>query len=144
MYKDKLKEKEKFKRYYWNHPFIRLAKAIKKRDKNSKITAKDLWLLAKKQKCKCALTGVKLTNDDISPDHIVPISKGGSSDISNIQLVIKSANLAKHTLSENEFIQLCIDILIYKQGMVPCPLRLTASLADTVAAPGSELNLIKK
>lgn len=110
-YKDKEKEKAKCRKYYWKHPFTRMAKSILKRDKKSIITSKNLWSLAKKQKMICALTGEKLTNKNISPDHIVPLSLGGSSDISNIQLVIKDANLAKHYLSQEKFIDLCKKVI---------------------------------
>ena len=114
-----LLRKEKQKRYYWKHPFLRLAKAIKKRDKSSTIKAIDLFHIAKNQKLICAISGRKLTSDTISPDHIISLSNGGDSSISNIQLVHRSVNYAKHFMEEKEFILLCNDIVSFHKTKYP-------------------------
>jgi hypothetical protein len=113
--RDKEKRKARSRRYYHNHAFIRLAKAIKKKDKNSKITANDLWRIAKKQKMICPISGRKLNNLNISPDHIIPKNNGGISDFNNIQLVTREVNLAKHILNKEELINLCFDILKFNK-----------------------------
>lgn len=95
------------------HPFKWLCIAEKKRNG---ITIKpfDLWKLAKKQKLVCFLTGRKLTVDNISIDHIIPMANGGSTELTNMQLVDYNANLAKHVLTMEELYCLCEDILKYK------------------------------
>lgn len=59
----------------------------------------------------CALTGRRLTNENISPDHIIPISKGGTHDIGNIRLVDRDANIARAALSDEDFLKLCKDVV---------------------------------
>jgi len=81
------------------------------RDLPFAIRAVDLALLAKRQKMLCALTGRRLTNENISPDHIIPISKGGTHDIGNIRLVDRDANIARASLSDEDFLKLCKDVV---------------------------------
>ena len=58
-------------------------------------------LLWKKQKGICALTGKKITQDDARDgvithmDHIIPHSRGGKTEMGNMQLVLAEANLKK-------------------------------------------------
>ena len=59
----------------------------------------------------CALTGRKLTNENISLDHITPVSLGGKTEISNLQFVTLGANRAKGIMSNTELLSLCQDIV---------------------------------
>lgn len=102
---------EKSKSNCFNH----MMKMIRKADKSSTVTKFDLFKIARKQKLLCALTGRKLTIDNISPDHITPKIKGGQSVPKNIQLVTIEANRAKHAMNQNEFIQLCTDIVNFSK-----------------------------
>lgn len=67
---------------------------------------------------KCALTGKPIVLSDVSTwtfDHIVPVSKGGTNDLSNMQLVTKDVNSAKGQLLVSEFIELCKQVVNYNQ-----------------------------
>lgn len=101
----------KAKRHYFNHAFKRLAKGLKHRDKNSTVTKFDIWKIAKRQKLKCVLTGRKLTNANISPDHIIPLSKGGNTTPENIRLVIKEVNLCRQAMTDEEFLDMCKSVV---------------------------------
>ena len=79
----------------------------------------DLWKLAKRQKLICSLTGRKLTRETISLDHIKPYSKGGTNEITNLRLVHIDANMAKQTLNDEEFLQLCKEIVSFKRPPAP-------------------------
>lgn len=122
--KKKLKNKHKaenHKRYYRKHNFLTLLKNLKKNlktkgyDHQLKFTAFDLWCLAKRQKLKCAISGIKLTADNLSIDHIIPLSRGGSSDLSNLQIVDKNVNLIKSTMTVDELLKFC-KIILKKNG----------------------------
>lgn len=44
-------------------------------------------------------------------DHKVPYAKGGTSDIDNLGIVCRDANLAKSDMTIDEFLQLCKEVL---------------------------------
>jgi 5-methylcytosine-specific restriction endonuclease McrA len=79
----------------------------KKNLKKSHLSLHELFGLLEDQDYRCALTGKVLSPDDVAVDHIIPISSGGDFSIKNSQLVSKSANRAKHTMSQEEFLELC-------------------------------------
>jgi 5-methylcytosine-specific restriction endonuclease McrA len=61
----------------------------------------------------CYLSGRKIDLTDTGAyhlDHIIPFSKGGKSDFDNIGVTCKEANIAKSTLSIEDFILLCVDV----------------------------------
>ncbi|MCK9458317.1 MAG: hypothetical protein M0R80_01585 [Proteobacteria bacterium] len=69
--------------------------------------ANDLYNLFLKQNGICPYTGKKLTlGVDASLDHIVPKSRGGSEDVSNLQWVYNQVNFMKIDMFENEFLNL--------------------------------------
>lgn len=52
----------------------------------------------------CAYCGIRLTNQNISRDHRIPLSRGGTNDIRNILPSCLSCNHRKHTMTDAEFI----------------------------------------
>lgn len=75
--------------------------------------AKMLCSLWKEQRGLCSLTGRRLTRWNAEVDHIIPISKGGSNERSNLRWLHKDVNQAKRSLSDDEFIDLCRDVIIH-------------------------------
>jgi 5-methylcytosine-specific restriction endonuclease McrA len=71
------------------------------------VTAKQLLAIVEDQGYKCALSGVELTPETASLDHIVPMSKGGTHTIENVWIVDRRVNGAKGTMTTEEFISLC-------------------------------------
>lgn len=72
------------------------------------------WLdLVIAQKCRCALTGERLTVENVSVDHIVPVSKGGTNELDNLQLLTKKVNLIKRDCED--FIILCKRVLWWQR-----------------------------
>jgi CRISPR/Cas system Type II protein with McrA/HNH and RuvC-like nuclease domain len=65
----------------------------------------------------CYLTGEKIDLNKPSTynlDHIVPSSKGGTNDLSNLGVCLREANFAKGDLSVDELFILCQKILTYR------------------------------
>ncbi len=75
--------------------------------RDGELSVSDLGEMLEQQRYLCALTGERLTPENLALDHIVPISEGGSFAVENSQLVTKAANRAKHTMTQADFIQLC-------------------------------------
>ena len=46
-------------------------------------------------------------------DHIIPLVKGGKHVVSNIQILHKEVNLAKGSLTQEEFIALCREVVAH-------------------------------
>jgi 5-methylcytosine-specific restriction endonuclease McrA len=112
-------ERKQYRKDYYSKRILKkLAWTTNYYCKDGKITAFDLWKIAKKQRLICPLTGEKLTNKNISVDHILPKSNGGTNEISNIRLIILQANRAKQSLTDTELYGLCKKIIECAGGVV--------------------------
>ena len=72
----------------------------------------------------CYLTG--RTIDITKPrtyqfDHKLPRSKGGENSLDNLGITTKEANQAKHNMTEEEFVQLCKDVLVHRGYSITTP-----------------------
>ena len=66
---------------------------------------------------RCYLTGVPINLEETDTyhfDHIIPCSKGGTNDLSNLEICTRSANYAKNDLSLEELYDLCESILAWR------------------------------
>jgi 5-methylcytosine-specific restriction endonuclease McrA len=70
---------------------------IRKYNGGGKFTAKEWQDLKAFYGYKCLRCGKSESEVMITPDHVIPISKGGSNFISNIQPLCLPCNLSKHT-----------------------------------------------
>jgi len=80
------------------------------------LKAEDVRQLLKAQNYCCNLTGVELTPETASIDHIVPLSEGGSHGIENLQVVLREVNRSKGTLSQEDFVSMCVKIATHSGG----------------------------
>jgi 5-methylcytosine-specific restriction endonuclease McrA len=58
----------------------------------------------------CYLTGQPIDLNDTSVyvlDHIIPISRGGTSSLANCGLTLAAANQAKNNMTPQEFVEFC-------------------------------------
>ena len=97
----------KIKTSWW----ARYGKAAEKRNYSFNITPDYVWSIYEEQDMKCRLSGVKI---DFSLDVRDPsypsmdrIDNERGYEVGNIQLVTKTINYMKRTLSQDEFISLC-------------------------------------
>lgn len=84
-----------------------------------KLRLQDLRDLIAGQGYKCALTGVELEPASASADHINPVAKGGQNEIDNIQILHHKVNTAKGTLSNSEFIEMCVEVAVQAGRCMP-------------------------
>lgn len=116
-----IRDERRSKSSYWQksvyhrfcHKFFRqLAGRLNNRCKTQgRVTALQLYSIAKKQRMICPLTGEKLTRNNISLDHIKPVTHGGTNALDNLRFITKAANVAKHTMTDAELVKLCESIL---------------------------------
>jgi hypothetical protein len=84
-----------------------------------RVTVANVMQLLEHQEYRCALTGRKLTPDTASLDHIVPVRCGGAHLVENTQVLHKDVNRAKTTMTSEEFIQLCREVVAHIDGTHP-------------------------
>jgi 5-methylcytosine-specific restriction endonuclease McrA len=69
---------------------------------------------------RCILCGRKITYDNMTLDHIVPLVMNGADDISNLQCTCKACNEFKGSILPDDFMERITEIFIYqtdiKQG----------------------------
>lgn len=68
------------------------------------------------QNYECALSGVELTPQTASADHIVPLSQGGRNVMDNVQIVHADMNRMKGTMSQDEFVNWCCLVSSHVNG----------------------------
>jgi 5-methylcytosine-specific restriction endonuclease McrA len=94
-------EKKKLQghRYNKSHPEIFQIKNSRRRshliNSTGKFTLKEFCEIKKLYRNKCLCCGKSETEIKLTPDHIVPISKGGSNLIENIQPLCEKCNKSK-------------------------------------------------
>lgn len=80
-----------------------VTRRAKKRGAEGSFTAAEVRELFNQQQGKCVYCQIPL-NESFHRDHIIPLSRGGSNFISNIQLLCGSCNSSKHSKTAEEFI----------------------------------------
>lgn len=76
-----------------------------------KVTTTSLLALLESQSYRCAFSGRDLTPEQCSLDHKIPISRGGLHVIDNCALVTPEINSAKGSMTADEFIAMCRDVV---------------------------------
>ena len=100
--------KVKYKRI---HYFKYISKVHNKRSGGYVLRPMELWGILKRQRMLCALTGRRLNRDNISLDHIVPLSKGGSNEPNNLRFVHIDSNTFKMDMDDMSLLELAKDIV---------------------------------
>lgn len=126
-YADELHWKTHYKggRYITGQEFTNIKKGAENRNINFNITIKDIEEIYEKQNKKCNLSGIDIKFNTTHTDGGGKILRGNASidridsskDYSknNIQIVDKNINLAKRSLSQEEFILMCKRVTKYNE-----------------------------
>jgi len=88
-YKNLIKEKDSFKQKYRN---LKGNCKNKKKKNKSPVSKRIRKVVFERDNYKCLVCG---TDKNLTLDHIIPRSKGGSNKINNLQVLCKYCNLAK-------------------------------------------------
>lgn len=71
------------------------------------IDSNDLKNIWKKQQGKCAICNSELNKNSFHIDHIIPISKKGTTKIDNLQFLCEKCNRGKFNWTQKEYIEHC-------------------------------------
>lgn len=106
--------KKKSKRSIWRQKAVAFARRRQIRDAN-KISYIEI-MLEKLHMRPCRYCGVELREPkQISIDHLIPLSRGGTDHTHNLKAMHTSCNKAKGSLTESEF-ELLIEIIKTRLG----------------------------
>jgi len=81
------------------------------------VTTTAVMSLLNEQSYSCALTGRTLTPETAALDHIVPIQRGGKHALENTQVLHNDVNRAKGTMTNEEFVAMCGDVVRWKASV---------------------------
>ena len=70
----------------------------------------------RKSKGHCCLCGNFVDYDEFTVDHIVPLAKGGTNDINNLQCACKVCNNIKTDVLPNEFIDKITEMIVHSMN----------------------------
>jgi len=73
--------------------------------KKPSVSPKQILALIESQQYRCALSGRELSPETASLDHVIPLSRGGVHDISNVQVLDYRVNAAKGTMTVEEYLK---------------------------------------
>jgi len=82
------------------------------------VSVENVLHLLEYQQYRCALTGRELTPQTAALDHIVPIRFGGEHIIENAQVLHKDVNRAKGSLTSEEFISMCGEVVRWSDASI--------------------------
>lgn len=77
------------------------------------VTASAVLSLVESQGHRCALSGRNLKPETASLDHKLPLSRGGEHCIANAQVVHEQVQRAKGNMTDDEFLALCRDVVVW-------------------------------
>lgn len=80
-------------------------------EKEPLVTAAEVLKLVERQGYRCALTDRELNPKTASLDHVIPTGKGGEHLITNTQVLHKAVNRAKGTMTNEEFVAMCREVV---------------------------------
>lgn len=84
---------------------------VMRNNRSPHITIRWLEVTLANQGGLCALSGVPIDLLTCEIDHILPETRGGSDELDNLRLVCTRANEAKGNMTDDEFFELCRNVI---------------------------------
>ena len=91
---------------------IKVEEPIKVKRKSFSPT--DRTTIYNKNKGRCAICGKFVPYDLFTVDHIIPLAKGGTNDLENLQCTCKTCNLIKQDILPQDLMEKLTQILLYQ------------------------------
>lgn len=85
-----------------------------KNKERRKYSKEERKILYERSGGRCALCGRRLTLEEVTLDHILPISEGGCDDMNNLQIACFDCNQFKGNILPDEFMERVIRIFMYQ------------------------------
>lgn len=87
---------------------------VSTRTKRKQITTDKRIKVYNRSKGRCAICGDFIPFDEFTVDHITPLAKGGTNDISNLQSACKTCNHIKQDILPQDLISKLTQIILYQ------------------------------
>lgn len=100
--------------------------------KRRSFTSGERLLVYNKNKGKCAICGNFVPFDNFTVDHIIPLAKGGTNEIANLQCACDMCNRIKQDILPEDLMDKLIQIILYQMRI---------SFDDSV---WKKINILKK
>lgn len=91
-------------------------KEVKKKQKAKRkiFPANERIAVYSKGKGRCAICGKFVSFDDFTIDHIIPLAKGGTNEMDNLQCTCKVCNSLKQNILPEDLMKKLTDIVLYQ------------------------------
>ena len=90
-------------------------------NRKGSVRMRELLKKLEQQGNRCALSGEPIDDKNSEIDHIIPVSRGGSSEIENLQWVTRKINRMKQTMTNEEFVEACRAVIGHTLPPSPRP-----------------------
>ena len=125
----------------------KIALAMVKRDKHGKVVRKTYSedtrkLIYLNAHGRCELCGRKILLEDMTIDHVTPLSMGGKDDVENLACTCHPCNLSKGNILPDDFVERVTEIFMYqmeKKSNNSLRWRMTCKFIKWCQAPGQRL-----
>lgn len=93
---------------------IKQAVEIKKKPKRKQYTTEQRKIIYQRANGRCQLCGRKIEYEDMSLDHIVPLSWGGADEMENLQCTCFPCNKFKSNILPDKFVDRITEIFMFQ------------------------------
>lgn len=84
------------------------------KSKRKQFNSKERMAVYSKDKGRCQICGRFVSYDEYTIDHIIPLSKGGTNDMYNLQCTCKVCNLIKQDILPEDLMDKLTEIIMYQ------------------------------